>query len=302
MIMISAGVVVLSLLAARGSSSDLPSLLVNPVVWAIVGFCAGIYLFFRGFALLSRKRFISNVPRCTIRGASIGLVEVSGKAEGPYTIIAPLSEEDCFYYRTIAWTGGERNRRKACEESLSAPFFLDDGTGKLMIDARGAQTELEAAFSDEYSGSVPAYAQRFLNRHGISELPVRIEEYVVRQGETLFAMGMLRENTATESADRPQFVSREAAALQRDQELGGVILPGAAVARKKPVNVDAAEQFDVHPPVVLGGNGSNHPLFLSCRSQREVVQALAWQSAFYIWGGPILSLFCFWYLLRRLAY
>ena len=93
-------------LIARRSADPL-SVLGNPLIWSIIGFGAGIYFFIRGFVLLRRKRFIQNVPQSTIRGASLGLVEVSGKVEGPYTIIAPLSEEDCFYYRTIAGSGGD---------------------------------------------------------------------------------------------------------------------------------------------------------------------------------------------------
>ena len=285
---------VITLIAIR--SADPLSVLGNPLIWSIIGFGSGIYFFFRGFALLRRKRFIQDVPQSTIRGASLGLVEISGKVEGPYTIIAPLSERDCFYYRTIAWTGGERAWHKAAEESLSAPFFLDDGTGKLMIDARGAQVELPSAFSEEYSSGVPDYAQRFLSRHGVaSGFAVKLEEYVVRQGDTLFAMGTLREN-APDSSEK--FLSPEAAALERDQELGGVMPIGTGI--HKPAAITSA-QFDLHPTVVLG-SAPCRPLFLSLRSQLEIVQGLAWKSALYIWGGPILTLFCSWYLLTRLGY
>ena len=284
--------------ADRKPSPEFLSLLGNPVVWSVIGFGAGIYLFLRGFILLRRKRFIENVPQSTIRGASLGLIEVSGKVDGPYTIIAPLSEEDCFYYRTIAWTGGDRNWRKAAEESLSAPFFLDDGTGKIMVDARGAQSELEAVFSEEYEHTVPDYAQHFLNRHGVSSNdPVKLEERAVRAGQTLFAMGTLRQTTPEELSDSNRFLSAEAAELQREEEIGGVILPGSVATRQKPI---AAKEFDLHPKVILAGS-PNRPLFLSGRSQREIVQDLAWKSAICIWGGPLLTLFCFWYLLTRLG-
>jgi hypothetical protein len=124
----------------RQPSSVLLRLLADPMIWALLGFAAGTYFFLRGFVFLQRKRFIQNIPRSAIRGASLGLVEVSGKVEGPYTIIAPLSEQDCFYYRTVAWQGGERRAwRKVAEENLSAPLFLDDGTGKVMVDPRGAR-------------------------------------------------------------------------------------------------------------------------------------------------------------------
>ena len=49
-------------------------------------------------------------------------------------------------------------------------------------------------------------------------------------------------------------------------------------------------QFDLNPPVVLAKGISNQPFFISWRSQRDVIQTLAWESVLYIWGGPILAL------------
>jgi hypothetical protein len=54
----------------------------NDLAWAIVGACTGLYLFDRGFGLLSRKRLILDTPTSKIRTASLGLVEVNGLAVG----------------------------------------------------------------------------------------------------------------------------------------------------------------------------------------------------------------------------
>ena len=279
-------------------ADNILTVLGNPLIWSLIGFAAGIYLFFRGFALLRRKRFIANVPQSTIRGAAMGLVEVSGKVDGPYTIIAPLSAQDCFYYRVIAWTKKGDSWRKAAEESLSAPFFLDDGTGKLMLDARGADSELPSVFSEQYATTPPDFALRVLNRHGLSYSEgVKLEEYVIRAEETVFAMGTLREN----SDDWPavKLLSAEAAELQREQELGGVILATAAAIHRRPTT-EPLQSYELPPKVVLGSTPQRR-LFLSNLSQRELVQQLAWKSTLYIWGGPILTLACFWYLLSRFA-
>lgn len=288
----------------RQPSLVLLRLLADPMIWALFGCAAGTYFFFRGFLFLQRKRFIQNIPPSAIRGASLGLVEVSGKVEGPYTIIAPLSEQDCFYYRTAVWQGGERRSwRKVAEEDLSAPLFLDDGTAKVMLDPRGAQIDLPPAYSEEYPGTVPDRLWRFLSRHGISPgFPIKLEEYCVRPGDILFAMGMLRENTGTTGgATHENFLSAEAADLQRRGEMETILppnLPMTAPTRQTTLSA----QFDLHPPVVLTGQGAKRPLFISVRSQREIASALGWQSALYIWGGPILTLVCFWYLLSRLGY
>jgi hypothetical protein len=146
----------------------------------------GVTLFFRGFPFLKRKRRIENTPTSTVRGASLGAVEVSGKVVGPYTLIAPLSESDCFYYRAVACGSfGEEGHTKVTEETLYAPFFLDDGTGRLMVHPRGAEMELPPSVEEDYSPSLsPGFTRHFLNRHGISSAdPAKLAEYCIREGD-----------------------------------------------------------------------------------------------------------------------
>lgn len=90
-----------------GLSSAPISVLRSPVLWGIAGVWVGVSLFFRGFPALKRKRLIQNIPTSTVRAASIGAVEVSGKGVGPYALISPLSESDGFYYRAIAHGASE---------------------------------------------------------------------------------------------------------------------------------------------------------------------------------------------------
>jgi hypothetical protein len=289
-------------IAGRTSPPNLLRLLADPMIWALIGFGAGVYFFFRGFVSLRRKRFIQSIPRSTIRAAALGLVEVSGEVKGPYTIVAPLSEQDCFFYHAIARQEGNRT---PVEETLSAPFFLDDGTGKLLVDGRSAKTDLPPSFSENYSSHVPDYLHHFLSRHGIpSGFPVQLEEFCIRPGDKLFVMGTLRENTPTDAGTYAEnFLSAEAADLQRRGEMEAEM--PAAIAKtstRVPSTTKASAECDLHPPVILAGQTPREPLFISIRSQREVLRALAWQATLFIWGGPILTLACFWYLLERLGY
>ena len=64
---------------------------IRPIVWCATGLCAGLYLFFNGFRLLQRRRLILDTPVSKIRSASMGMVELSGLAAGPYTIVAPVT-------------------------------------------------------------------------------------------------------------------------------------------------------------------------------------------------------------------
>ena len=83
----------------------------HPLLWGVAGIGIGVWLFFRGFPFLKRKHLIQDTPTSTVRGASLGAVEVSGTVVGPYTLICPLSETDCFYYHAIARgsSGEEKN-------------------------------------------------------------------------------------------------------------------------------------------------------------------------------------------------
>ncbi len=295
-----------------GSSSGL-SLLRSPVLWGIAGIGTGVSFFFRGFPFLKRKHLIQDTPTSTVRGASIGAVEVSGTVLGPYTLISPLSETDCLYYHAIA-RGSSGEEKSAKEEILYVPFFLDDGTGRVMIDPRGAETELRPSVDEEYSpSSGDAFTRHFLVRHGISsEYPAYLEEYCIRPGDQLFVLGRLQENPGLESAadclargiGRPigqgeqGFLSAEAADLQRRAAIEAMLPPGSAPPRI-PRSAAQNEGFDLNPPVVLKKGAANEPFFISWRSQRDVVDDLARQSILYIWGGPLLALASLWLLLSH---
>jgi hypothetical protein len=175
-------------------------------VWAAIGACVGAYLFYRGFRMLARKRLIMNTPASKIRSASMGLVEVSGLAVGPYTMNAPITGESCFYYRTIAWqlkqSGKNTAWEKVADESLHVPFYLDDNTGRVLVDPQGAEMDLHRDFHDEFSGlffssslDVPGNVAGFLARHGASlDKKTRIDEYCIKPKNFLFILGTLAEN------------------------------------------------------------------------------------------------------------
>ena len=188
----------------------------EPTFWALVGAAGGVYLFIHGFGILQRKRLILNTPESKIRSASMGLVEISGQAVGPYTISAPASELECFYHHTMAWelkqSGKNKEWVKVAEESLHVPFYIDDGTGRLMIDCNGAETDLHRDFHEEYRHSlfsaddpVPDGIRHFLARHGVaSDRELKVDEYCIKPKNFLFVLGTLGENPGLELTSTPQ--------------------------------------------------------------------------------------------------
>ena len=364
--------------------------------WAAVGAVAGVVLFIRGFIMLREKRIIMNTPSSKIRSAAIGLVEVSGSARGPQTIPAGITGEPCYYYRAIAWqlrqSGKNESWKKVADESLFVPFFVDDSTGRLLVDPQGAELDIHRDFKDEFGGSffrsnnlMPADVNGFLVRNGLTlSERTRLEEYCIKPDYPLFVLGTLSQTSGGlqwaaglhAPANRASLASRVSlfgpggtSALQSlgllpglrveastsaglatgisavsvanrlstpvakaspaksswstvsmdenpvmksapspsDAELRSVALGGVAssVATADPdaqptstVDPRPSETagFDLNPPVFLGKGSNGDPFMISSRSQREVVQSMAWKSTLCIWGGPILTLACLYFL------
>ena len=171
-----------------------------------IAIAGGLYLFFVGFRTLARKRLLMATPTSKIRSAAMGLVEVNGMAVGSYTMPAPITGKPCFLYHTTAWqqrAGKEKEWDKVADETLHVPFFVDDSTGKLLIEPMGADLDLHRDFREEYdkaffsSGldNVPPRVSVFLARHGVSaSRSLRVEERLIKPDDSLFIAGTLNEN------------------------------------------------------------------------------------------------------------
>jgi hypothetical protein len=176
--------------------------------WLLFVFTAGVgaYLFYRGLRLLQRERLVLNTPCSKVRSASMGLVEMSGQAVGPHTIPSPATGRSCFYYRTLAWqskrSAGNRRWQKVAEESFHLPFYLDDNTGRVLVDPQGAELDIHRNFQQEFGtttfsskAEIPERISSFLARNGVNEnQSIKIEEYCIKPKTSLFILGTLGEN------------------------------------------------------------------------------------------------------------
>jgi hypothetical protein len=271
-------------------------LLSQPLLWAVFGVTLGPYFFWRGFSLLQRKRLIMDTPRSPIRSAALGRVEVTGKAIGPYTLVAPLSYADCIYYRLVVESNPQGDLRNKIRE-MSAPLFLDDGTGTLMIYPHGAELLLPPT-SDRSE-----YDKLALGFTKYSEgNPEFAQEYCIKPGDIIFVMGTLQENPWAKkdpvaecnelSRIGPGFVGEGEADLLRREAypyLNPSVPAGATIA--------PADNFEFHPPVIV--MQSHGPFIISTDSQRDLIAKLNLKSLIYIWGGPIAALWGLWQILSR---
>ena len=270
----------------------------------VAGFSGGLYLFMQGFRLLQRKQLIEDTPLSRIAGAAMGRVEFFGKVVGPYTLLAPLSGVDCFYYRTVAVTAEDVDRRpqESATESMFTPFFLEDDTGRVLVDPRRAQLDLPAEYtSDRGNEELDPGCLHFLARHGLVTSYVKsLREYTIKPGDELFVVGQLTENHGLTSMAEAQarefpavgegYLSAEAALLQRRQMLEsmGVASMNQSLPSPSMAISTISSDFDLHPRVVVcKGDG---PFLLANRPPPQVVAMSARNARLALWGGPPLAL------------
>jgi hypothetical protein len=271
-------------------------LLGQPLFWAAMGVAVGPVLFLRGFRSVQRKRLILDTPRSSVRAAALGPVEVWGKAVGPYTLVAPLSRQQCLYYRVVVESNPRGDLSQKMRE-MCAPLYLDDGTGKLMIYPVGADLQIPASSRRSEYGKL-ALA---LYGHSVGN-PEFCQEYCILPGDEIFVLGTLQENPwakanpAAELSELsrvgPGFVSQAEADVLQHGAFAGLdpALPAA-------IALASADEFDFHAPVLLMKNGG--PFVISTASQRDIASKLHWQSILYIWGGPAAALWGLWEIFAK---
>jgi len=254
------------------------------LVFPAMGIILGIFWAYRGFLLLQRKRLILKTPTCKIRSADMGLIEVSGVACGPYVILSPLKKIECYYHRTIAWEWKTNSRKgewaKIAEEILNVPFYVDDSTDKVLIDARGADTDLHCDFDEQYNRStlsggpeMPTNVSDFLVRHSADpRKQIRVEEYCVKPSTFLFVLGTLSQNPGIDASITPAWARR---------------VSGRPRAKKKlPQPVQPAQ------PEIIRLSGETGPLPVTEMTQQQKIAAALTKAGLHnptSWTGTSLG-------------
>jgi hypothetical protein len=145
------------MLAAYASSGG------NSPIGIFLFFGVGVFLFYLGFRSFREYRILADTPIMPIRSIAMGLTHASGKATGDDRLTSPLTGAPRFYYwvrvekyiqrgKHIGWTSvsNEMDRR---------PFYLDDATGKVLVNPQMAEFEVLPTFQHEIG---PKLGKRFV--------------------------------------------------------------------------------------------------------------------------------------------
>ena len=240
------------------------------IVVFIAGFGLGCTLFWYGFQIRMKKRFIENIPTSKTRSIALGLVEVHGKAQGMGELLkSPFNRTDCVFFRFEVQerrTSGKSSRWVTIKEHESSKrFYLEDGTGKILIAPQKAELHLnrDRDFSMHIGSSdqeevfkeglrrVGINPKGFL---GLGDRPLRCDETYIEPGDAIYVMGTAMDNPAVR---------------------------GAAVGVDN-LYIGKGEQF----------------FCISDKSEKDLLESLTWRMLGSIWGGPILAIGSLFFLIK----
>jgi hypothetical protein len=163
-------------------------------------------LFWGGLYCLRLKRRIENTPTSKIRSLALGMVELQGCARRNYALVAPMTHLPCVWYRVRRYRRDRRNnwRLTSVTESGPVPFSLEDATGRVLVDPRGASVRARTR-EEGRPGALGLFST------GDTGDDQKWIEEVIPEGTPLYVLGF----AASRRARRPTLRERTIAGLRR---------------------------------------------------------------------------------------
>ncbi len=172
-------------LIGQGNTSLLRAVVEYGVKAGVVPGLISIALLWTGFHFVRLKRKIENTPTSRIRSMAMGLVEIHGTTVRKYALVSPVSQSPCTYYRLRKYKKDNRNQwtLTSDKDSSHVPFLVDDGTGKVTVDPRGAMVRAKTSRTG-------APGEMTLAFHGVSDdHDEKWVEEIIYEGTSLYVLG-----------------------------------------------------------------------------------------------------------------
>lgn len=148
-------------------------------IFVFIGFAGGLYSFIRGLIMFREFRVLEDTPEIPIQSIAMGLTHVHGKSEGEQTVPGPVSKRPCYFYEVEIeiWATDSHGRNGQwayyATHADGVRFYLADATGKVLVDAHGA--ELDLSLSDSVKGVTTTHRGAKIWRPDDKELGAYIE-------------------------------------------------------------------------------------------------------------------------------
>jgi len=288
---------------------------------AVIFFCVGVFSFFWGFQRLRRKRKIENIPTSTVRSLAMGIVELTGKTESPRVLKSPLTNAECTLYRYVIEEYRSSGKSGhwvtiAKGDSFSCFFWLNDGTGKVMVLPRSAEfiMPVDYEFSTRLGRSIPPNLEAFMDKLGIKrgrffKPTLRFKEWYLKKDDKVYIMGTAKKTESpTDYQETLMSRLRQIKADPKKMAQFDLNKDGQVDMREWNIAVDKIEQEliegelkntsqDELSDVGITKGDMDDVFIISDYSQKDLIKKLSFQVFGGIFGGAALALFCLFILL-----
>lgn len=296
-------------------------------VGVVVGVLLIVLGLFLGFRALQRARMMEDLPTSKLRSAAQGYVELEGWARmmPGEPIRAPLSGLPCTWYRYEVEhletrqdaSGRQRSEWRTLEKGVSeAIFFLEDDTGRCIVDPDGA--EVLPSIRMQWRGDLPRPGFAPLDTGWLANFlsfgAYRYTEARIHENDHLYAVGQfagLGDAAIASLSDDVRDIlagwKRDKAALLRrfDQDGNGEIDVNEWESARDAAEREAlARQRDTAPPPefnVLRRPTYNKPFFLSTVPQHTLISRNRCHAAVALATSVVLVVSLGWAITVRLA-
>jgi hypothetical protein len=162
-----------------------------------------VALLWGGFHFLRLKRRVENTPTSKTRSLAMGLVEIHGQARRKFALVSPMSQLPCVYYRLRRYRKDRNNRWKltSCKESDHVPFYLEDDTGRVVVDPLRATVRPRSR-----QQGLGGQQNLLLDKSSYIDRDEKWIEETIAEGTLLYILGQATENTLRRPPLRQRFI------------------------------------------------------------------------------------------------
>ena len=274
----------------------------NQLLIALGGIAVSLYLYFIGFRTFRKYRLLANIPRSAIRSLAMGLVQIHGKAKSESTVPAPLTGKPCLHYKVnvsikLRDDKGRRTSYRLSEDD-GVPFYCEDQTGRVLVDAHGADFDLIPTLTKEVvmrsQWTSVGYGRRDLSgdpsmtlpSKGVSDYSVStyVDDLIVRKRDSVVGDGIMGKlaqgaiDIKLDSANDCRYHVTECCVLP--EHWYDVV--GSCAANPQPKDANDRN-------IIV--KGQNEPILnISWRSEKEMERRLRNRALLEIGGGALCTL------------
>lgn len=113
----------------------------------------GLVLFIWGLKTLRESQVVAKIPESPVGSIAPGPAHVHGKTTGDDVLLSPITGVPCYYYRAqvekLVKQGGQPRWEIFKNETALRNFYVEDGSGRVLVDLQGVEFELPQTLQAE---------------------------------------------------------------------------------------------------------------------------------------------------------